>query len=262
MALDGIRSVGACLVLLVLSITSVNPVVRPIIATVAATFVALIGSRVTVKETRPRRRLIDLYYLRYGLWVSGWMTVISLIPWVERLIIAHRLDVGVAGTYAALCDPILSVMSALTAILVSVLFPRMIAAWQARDVGEIENLIRIGQIGAMGIGFVVLTFGVIIASTNIGKLSQLISGHAITAMVVLVGGAVWQSAIFAHKPFELANRTGQMFALLAIAGGVGLGVSNLLVARYGILGVAVGKVIGALSYIILVRLKRRSVTEW
>ena len=72
--------------------------------------------------------------------------------------------------------------------------------------------------------------------------------RGVVALLLLAAG-LWQVAQLTHKPLEVDGRTIAMLGLLGGALFLELAVSLALVSRMGAVGVAVGLVVGATSYL-------------
>jgi hypothetical protein len=248
--LDSTRSVGSCLLLIMLLWSGFDRVLSPLVAMVGATAGALLLINLPEADRRPAGGArIDRGYLTYGFWVAGWMTITALLPYLERSFIERLLGIEEAGIYAKISDPIYAFLSAATAILVSVLFPRLVDAWNANEQGRIARLIRYGLAGGAGTALFVTAVGAAVVYFDLGRISAVIGENESVGIVVLVATTVWQLGIFVHKPLELSKRVASMFFCLMAALGVFLISVKFLLPAFGIIGMASAKLVAGLFYL-------------
>lgn len=250
--LDSARAVTGLVILYVLMTYGFTESFIPLIGLLGGSIVALL--LVTLKSDQNQTHgniTINSGYLRYGFWVALWMVTIGLFPLLERVILKHHQGLSVTGDYAAIADPFVAAISAFGAILVSVLMPRYVASWNAEKHSEIRKFTWIGVLATIGFSFFCFLFAILLMNIGSGRFLTLFKQNQLLSLMLVVSTCILQVGVFFHKPLELKNETHKMLLFLVIALLIFVILAELLVSKFGTLGVAVSKIIAACAYIIL-----------
>lgn len=255
--LDAVRSVSSVVLLLLLIGQGFATSWVPLAAMLSAAALSLltVSARADTESEEGDRR-IDAAYLRYGFWVACWMAVIALMPLMERMLLESRFSVSDAGRYSAIADPISTAMSAAGGVVASALMPRFVDAWNRASAASLRRL-TITSLGAVvGAALLCLAAGAVIVALDWGRWAGLLHTNVALSLLLLAGIALWQAAVFVHKPLELRAKTSVMFGCLVGAALVFLLCAGPLIARWGAEGVAVAKLLAGVAYISLVMVFR------
>jgi len=201
---------------------------------------------------------VDRQYLRYGIWTAGWLAVATLFPLTERLILEHTRGIEAAGVYAAISDPLASIISAGTSVIGNALWPDFITAWGNNDSRLVRRLTAIGVLGSSAIGFLTALIGLLLVGLSAGRLAFLLSAETILAATMLFVTTLWASCVFAHKRLELTQHTRGMFLCLLGSIVVFLPLAFALAQYSGGLGIVAAKGAAGLVYLASIILTSRA----
>ncbi len=155
-------------------------------------------------------------FLKYGVPLTGWFLFSSSLPLVDRYIIQlHRGEVEV-GIYSASYTLMNGLATLIAGPLVMMAHPILMRAW---DKGDREVVSRwLGSI--VELLFVMNLFLTSLVSIFVGELSGVLlgssfrDGQRLAMPLIFLAGAIWQIAMYAHKPLEFTGRTRLMVVLL------------------------------------------------
>ena len=259
--LDAVRSVSSVLCLLLLLKIGWVTAKAPLAAICCGMALCLFAapSRPKIVDAREAIRLSSKHLL-YGFWVGWWLVLMGAFPFFERLLVARHFGNAAAGVYASIADPIIATTSATGSVLVSVLMPKFVKAWDAGDQRGIRRLTGYGVGGIVVSLFFSLVVGLVIMRLFNGHWLGLLRNHESLALVLLLGGGVWQVTVFFHKRLELKVKTIYMLISIMIAMLFFLSITYLVIGVYGLLGVAFAKLMSGWVYMLFVEMftRRRS----
>jgi hypothetical protein len=250
--LDGTRTVAGVAILYILVKFGSLESHTPLIGLLGGCIVALIVV-ILVKKDRfdYGNQSINNDYLRYGVGTALWMVMIGLFPMLERMILNQHGGTTITGIYAAIADPFVAVISAFGAILVSVLMPRYVTAWNEQKHAEIRICTWIGVLSVVLFSCFCLLFSKLLMSVGNGRFLTLVNHNQLLSLMLVISTGIFQTGVFFHKPLELKNETHKMCLYLGISLIIFTILAELSVSRFGMLGVAFSKIMAAGSYIIL-----------
>lgn len=190
------------------------------------------------------------FYWRFGVPMSLWLAVASALVYLDRFVVALFLGQAAAGQYVAVADMIVRGMGILAFPVSLAVYPAVMSAW---------NAARRDRVSAI-LGSASRTLAVLLAAGVIGcaAVGPWILGAALsgpppgTALVgvLAVGAALWQFALLAHKPLEIAERGPLMLRLIVVSVVVTAALDAVLVPAWGLPGAAAGFTAGAAAYTI------------
>lgn len=185
---------------------------------------------------------------RYGWPLSLWYGGQLAMPLIDRSLIAADLGMAETGRFTALSELFTRCFSIILFPIIQALLPRAIRLWDSNDrEGARALLVRTWQvILALGSVSVLVAY---LASPLVGPVLAMSHSPEPALVVTLAsGGLVWQLALLAHKPLELAGRTREMFAVMAVATGLKFAMTKWLLASSGPLGAAIATLLAGLLY--------------
>lgn len=251
--IDAMRSILSLVFLIILFKTELATSWLPLLAMLCAASVTLFFTAINFKNNNNEgHHNIDRNYLRYGFWVGSWMFVIVLIQIMEREIINWQFGIDKTGLYSSIADPIAMIMSAAGSVIANTLMPRFIEAWNAKNHLIIRSMSFASIISIIFIAAICFAVGVFIVFMDLGHWSELLGSNILLSLLLLIGIGLWQSGIFIHKPLELREKTALMFACVFAAAIIFFISALALIKIFGVLGVALAKILSGVFYIIIV----------
>ncbi len=191
------------------------------------------------------------YRLGYGSAVTVWNATPPALYSLERTVVTTVLGPAAGGMYAGLQDLAVRGAYALFSPLITVLHPRVMSVADERPDRSLRRYFAI----AYGLAVAVSVVAGVVAGMGWPVVVAMAPAGLADAPAVVVGGIVaagfmWQAALIAHKPIEVARRPWQMVVnmagAVAVGGGVWLaGVLALGFAAAGLLAAAIPLVYGA-----------------
>jgi O-antigen/teichoic acid export membrane protein len=185
----------------------------------------------------------------YGWPLSAWLSLAPLVLYTDRLALQLFATAGLVGSFAALSDLVVRGLAVLGGPLVT-----SGSIWAMREynagaeghvLGEMRRLTALALVAAVVVAVAVWLVR--------GPLSDALGLGAVPAVcfpLLALGGGLWQAAMFAHKPLELARRTRTMLLLLLLAVAVEAGLCLVLVPGQGAAGAATALVAGVATYVV------------
>lgn len=253
--IDAIRSLISVAGFYLILMLGWNNSTVPVIALCCGIFISLtiVTTKVDIDGSVGKIRINRRHFL-YGTWIAFWMILIGAFPYMERIILQQRYDLEVAGSYAAISDPISAVSSATGAIIISALMPRFVAAWDLNQDSIVKKLIFYSIVGIICVQVLCLLLGVILVYQRWGRLAVLLGDHSDVAIVLLMASCVWQITVISHKRLELRAYTFRMLFSLSAAMIFFLFTAQPLVDQFGMIGVAFSKLFSGFVYMIFIEL--------
>lgn len=188
------------------------------------------GARVEPVDER-----LLLRFWSYGWPLSFWFVCVSLLPVADRYFIQRYYDFAAVGGYAGMYDVIVRSFSLLLFPIAMAAHPRIMNLWNEGHRDEARTLLRWAILVQISIFAVVAVIVWSFSSTLFAlALPELDSSWHRLLLPLLGGGFLWQLALLAHKPLELAHRTGAMLLAAFAALLVHVGGEALLLPRHGV----------------------------
>lgn len=155
-------------------------------------------------------------YWGYGAPLSAWLLVSGLVTYSDRFLISILADPTQAGTYAAISDIIVRGISVLIFPITMAAHPEIMRIANSGDGLALRQVLakwmRITQLVCV---VAVLVFGVagyLLLGYIGGEVANLI-----VIILLTIGATLWQYALIAHKPHEVAGLNGELLKLLLAA---------------------------------------------
>jgi O-antigen/teichoic acid export membrane protein len=185
----------------------------------------------------------------YGWPLSAWLSLAPLVLYTDRLVLQVFATAGVVGSFAALSDLVVRGLAVLGTPLVT-----SGSIWAMREFNAGREGQVLGEMRRLAALCVVAT---LVLATGAWLLHGAVAGAlglgavpTVCFPLLALGGGLWQAAMFAHKPLELARRTRTMLLLLVLAVVVEAGLCLLLVPAHGAAGAATALVVGVATYVV------------
>jgi O-antigen/teichoic acid export membrane protein len=197
-----------------------------------------------------RVRSLAVHFAGYGWALSFWFAATLALAFSDRFFIERYFGFAQVGSYGAVYDVIFRGYSLALAPVTLAVHPRIMRAWNARRPDTAWQLWRWGMIMQFGIFAVVaLVLGLF---PHVAAWAILPAGAPELVPLVLplaVGGFLWQFALLAHKPLEMASRTGLMLVGAMGALAVNVAANYFLLPKYGVLVPAYTTIVTGAVYI-------------
>jgi O-antigen/teichoic acid export membrane protein len=210
---------------------------------------------------------MDIGFLKlfaaYGLPMVGWLIGGQILLMSDRFIIgAFRgsTEVGIYSANHALIATGLGLV--LNPILIAAQ-PIIMSAWERGDRERIGPLIGIFSryyiIAIVPLVALVSVFKREIVGVMLGE--DFHEGYTIVPFL-LAGIAVWGLSIFAHKGFEIVERTTALFRWVMVSVVLNVALNLIFVPRFGYQAAAVTSLVSYFSYLLLIHRATRVVIPW
>lgn len=189
----------------------------------------------------------------FGAPLSLWFLLQLSFPWVDRIMIEKRYGLETTGVYASLWEVLTRIYSLLIYPITVAIYPRLTKLWAAGERSTAHRLLRFSVAGSIGISLISLI--VICAMQRIAiefilprESQHLALQQPYLVTLIAAGGAVWQLALLAHKPLELASDTRTMLTVVGLALAAKILFNIVFLEGYGISAAAAGSVLSGLLY--------------
>jgi O-antigen/teichoic acid export membrane protein len=187
---------------------------------------------------------------RFGWAVGIWLMLIQVFPVIGRSAIQKYSGYAQAGIYASLYELAVRSFSLFASPVMQAAHPRIMRYWNQGSYDAARSTIR------HSIRIQILMFlpfeavGVIFSR----PITRLILGPGNSAPasllpLLMLGGFLWQIALFVHKPLEIMQRTQAMLAGMLAVLAIEFAGNYLLVPRFGMQAAVAVFVLGAMAYI-------------
>lgn len=185
---------------------------------------------------------------RYGWPMAGWAALSTMSVYVDRLVVTSFDTPDISGVYAGVADVAIRSFSLLAFPATMYLHPKLMEMWNANNKAEMEPLLR-----KVVFGFLVYCTAVaLVGGLGLAAVYQLIfpedSLPVAVFVLAFVAAGLWQVALMAHKPLEMADKTKVMLGLLAASLAISVVVSVIGYLGIGISGAPLGLAVGAAFY--------------
>ena len=197
------------------------------------------------------REVLGLFW-RYGWALSFWFAVITALQVSDRYFIQRFMGFVATGEYAAIYDVVVRGYSLVLFPVTLAAHPRIMRAWNDGDVALAASYWR-WSLGGILATFALLLVVAVFLGHALPPLVLPSGGGRVASSVVplVIGGFLWQFALLAHKPLEVAGRTGLMLAFAVVALGVNVAMNYTLMPRYGVVVAAYALVGSGGAYTLL-----------
>lgn len=200
------------------------------------------------------------------LWSFGWPLSVWLagqfaVPLIDRSMMAAQLGLAETGKFAALSDILTRCFSLAIFPITQAVYPRMAQMMDSGQPSAAAALLRRASLllfvlaaTAMPALYLLRNFVVRLS------LPAFDPDYSSLVLPLAAGGVIWQAALLAHKPLEMAGRTRAMLAAMILTVGVKAGANYWLLPLWGAQGAAYATLLAGLCYCLicagLVRLSR------
>lgn len=198
-------------------------------------------------------------YWSYGWPMSLWLAAAASLVYSDRFVASAYLGADQVGSYFAIADAIVRGFAMIGSPIVMFAHPAVMRAANEQQWQKAGALL----LSACRTLIVTMTIAVcavvVLAPIGIRWFFDQDEPDRGILFLIALGAALWQLALLAHKPLELANRTLIMTWLIATAGAISAGGSALLVREVGLLGIAAGFSFGSCFYVVAVLVAGRMI---
>ncbi|MFC6988175.1 lipopolysaccharide biosynthesis protein [Haloplanus sp. GCM10025708] len=186
---------------------------------------------------------------RYGVPMIGWLFGLTLLTFVDRVLIELLAGTAAVGIYSSNYALVQTGLPLVLSPLVQAAHPAIMTEWS----GDNHEAMR-GLIAEYSRYFLLLGVGATVFAGVISRpLSALVLGRAFHpgyVIVPIIAPALflWNFAMLGHKGLELAESTGTMTLGIAVAVLVNVAGNYLLIPPYGYVGAAVATLSSSTVY--------------
>ncbi len=199
----------------------------------------------------------------YGAPMTGWFFLSNMLFFTDRYIIqVHRGEIEV-GVYSASYILMNGVATLIAGPLVMLVHPILMRAWDkgnveeaAEWIGSISELLLIADVFLFALVYI---FSGELSSLMLGKSFQ---GGRATMPIIFFAGAMWQTAMYAHKPFEFLGNIKMMLILLGCVVLFSIIANLYFVPKFGYYASSVVWLCSAILYQILAVFFGRKIVRW
>ena len=218
----------------------------------AASVIRKVGHRLDARR-------IAILFWRYGWALSCWYAVVTMMQMSDRFLIQHYYGFAATGSYAAIYDILTRAYSVVLFPITLAAHPRIMKLWNSKRRGDALTVWK-WAIAAQVLPFAVLLVIVLALRDATIRLVSPGADPSFTTVVLplLIGGFLWQFALLAHKPLELAGRTRWMLALASLALTVHVAANYFLLPIFGVVVAAYALVASGATYALLSLLMGRA----
>jgi O-antigen/teichoic acid export membrane protein len=198
------------------------------------------------------RRLFKIY-VSFGVKVSLWLAVSTLLNVSDRYIIKWFMNDASVGVYSAIYDVVYNSFGMMLAPVLYSAHPMIMKLWNAGKKSEALKVLRYGLWLEVIIGAVALIVLGLLAKYLVLIIIGVQDSAAVRLVVPVAAGAIaWQFAMLLHKPLEIRRDISKMFIYVVIALIVNTIGNIIFVPVYGYVASAYMTVISAVIYMLLV----------
>jgi len=189
----------------------------------------------------------------YGWMMSVWLALSLSLPYLERMVLANRLDNQSLGVYSAIYDVIFRGCGFMMVPIVLALHPRILREGTSMDLAARVELWRKGILSQAGIAMIIVLSAWVLAPFVLQVIGiEASSTHVRLAILLAVSGCLWQIALMAHKLLEVTLSTLAMIVVLAISIAACILVDVIVAPRFGLVAVAGSLAASGLLYCVVV----------
>lgn len=188
----------------------------------------------------------------YGWPLSLWLGCFAMLPVIDRYLIRHFYGYEMTGFYSGLYDIVVRSFGLLFFPVTMAVHPMIMKAWNSRKADKSLRLVRIA-LYVQGALFIPLLLAFMAADELIVTGVLGISDRSMIPLIVPLsfGGFLWQVALIAHKPLEMADKTLWMLITLVFSLIVDFTINLYGLPRWGVRAAVYGSIAAALSYCLI-----------
>jgi len=186
----------------------------------------------------------------YGWPMSVWLGLAPLLLYSDRLLLRPWVDGETLGAYSASSDLIVRGAAVIATPVTMALTPIVMRLTNAG--AAMEQVLALTRVWMwrLAVVFVALLLLVLFFGRQVTALLLGVDGVSTSTLAgLLVGGALWQIGLLAHKPLEIERRTRAMLATLVVATSLGVAAVAVLASVQGTAGAAWAMAGAALVYV-------------
>jgi O-antigen/teichoic acid export membrane protein len=190
---------------------------------------------------------------RYGWALSFWFAAVAMLQVCDRYFIQRFFGFAETGIYSGVYDLIFRGYSLVFIPITFAVHPRMMRLWNAGARAQTWSLWRWAI--AVQVGIFACLMVLLFTLPDVARMIfvQIVGDHTSSLVLPLTaGGFLWQFALLAHKPLEIAGRTWLMLVAAIAALSVNVAVNVSLLPVHGMIVTAYATVATGLLYVSLV----------
>lgn len=197
-------------------------------------------------------------FIGYGIPLSFWMLMYSVINISDRYIIQFFLGSSEVGKYSIHYSLASLPFLAINSPIINIYSPKIMKAASENDDLKVREYIR----QATGIYAIIGWLAMGLAYRFGSSVPYVIVGHSYYLdksfyLYIIAGFTIWSASMFWHKPMEIAKNTKAMLSYVSIAAAINVMLNIILVPLYGLNAAALSTLIAFCFYSLLVFLSVR-----
>lgn len=200
------------------------------------------------------------------LWSFGWPLSVWLagqfaVPLIDRSMMAAQLGLAETGKFAALSDILTRCFSLAIFPITQAVYPRMAQMMDSGQPSAAAALLRRASLLLFALAAIAMPALYLLRNFVVRfSLPAFDPDYSSLVLPLAAGGVIWQAALLAHKPLEMAGRTRAMLAAMILTVGLKAGANCWLLPLWGAQGAAYATLLAGSCYCLmcagLVRLSR------
>lgn len=211
----------------------------------------------TAKSSDKSKNLLR-QFLNYGIPLSFWMVMYTVINISDRYVLQYFLDSGEVGRYSIHYSLVSLPFLVINSPIINVYSPKIMKAAAENDYLRVRMYIKDASNVYVIIGLLAMSlayrFGDSVPYIIIDRNYYVDKAFYLP---IIAGFCIWNMAMFWHKPMEIAKNTRTMLFYICIAAGVNIILNIAFVPRYGINASAIATLISFCAYSMLVFIANR-----
>lgn len=214
------------------------------------------------KKISNRSKSLLRQFAVYGIPLSFWMLMYSVINISDRYILQFFLGSGEVGRYSIHYSLVSLPFLAINSPITNIYSPKIMKAASENSPVTVRKYIK----EATGIYVIIGLLAMSLAYRYGDSIPYIIvdRGYHIDKgfyLYIIAGFSIWSAAMFWHKPMEISKNTKTMLYYVTIAAVLNLSLNIIFVPRYGINAAAVSTLISFCFYAGFIFVKTRSDTK-
>jgi len=205
-----------------------------------------------------------LYRLaRYGIPMVGWLFGLSLLTFVDRILIEILSTTSAVGIYSSNYTIVQTGLPLVLSPVIQAAHPVIMDKWDGNNHSLVEAMIK-----EYSRYFLILGVGATVFAGAISRpLSTLVLGegfHEGFVIIPIIGVSLffWNFAMIGHKGLELRESTGIMTIGVLLSVIVNIGLNYALIPLFGYLGAAIATMASSLGYFLFAYLSSLYTIKW
>lgn len=192
-------------------------------------------------------------YWSFGWPIGLWMTLMTLIPVIDRSMIDYFLGASAAGVYSCVYEIIIKGYAVVTFPITFALHPHIMKLANSGDNSSAYSLVIRGFLFQL---LLMITIGIICYFGDEVLLDSILLMNDPDAPILLIilvfASGFWQLALLAHKPLEIRGKTKLMLLFILLSVGVNFIANFILIPFIGIIGASISTLLSGCIYLSLV----------